>query len=251
MFQWEESPDQAQCRFSSSLPLIERAVGQFRDFVPAEEGDCEPLIQVLRELLLNAIEHGNGSRPEEEVSAELLRKAPGRFQVVVHDQGHGFILDGDGDPDMPDGSSARRRGLAIVHTLCDEFRASPDEGRVTAWITLTKSVHVKAKDEGDGRVMIRPDGDLSAATAEEFREALLEWLEGTAPEAVLDLSQVRGIDSIGLSVLLAFHRELEERGPARNFRITGVNPRLYSLFQMTRIERLFEIQAAKEEPVHV
>ena len=251
MFQWEESPDQAQCRFSSSLPLIERAVGQFRDFVPTEEGDCEPLIQVLRELLLNAIEHGNDSRPEAEVAAELIRKSPGRFQVTVRDQGKGFRIQGEGDPDMPDGASERRRGLAIVHTLCDEFRVSPDEGRVTAWITLTKSVHVNATNNGDGRVVIRPDGDLSAATAEEFREALLEWLEGTVPEAVLDLAQVRGIDSIGLSVLLAFHRDLEERGPARNFHITGVNPRLYSLFQMTRIERLFDIRAAQEEPIHV
>lgn len=251
MFQWEESPNHALCRFSSSLPLIERAVGQFRGFVPAEEGDCEPLIQVLRELLLNAIEHGNGSRSEEDVSAELLRKSPGRFQLTVCDHGKGFRIHGEADPDMPDGASERRRGLAIVHTLCDEFRVSPEEGRVTAWITLTKSVHVATTPDGDGRVMIRPDGDLSAATAEEFREALLEWLEGIVPEAVLDLSQVRGIDSIGLSVLLAFHRELEERGTSRSFRIVGVNPRLLSLFHMTRIERLFEFQAAKEEPIHV
>lgn len=251
MFQWEESPERAQCRFSSSIPLIERAVGQFRDFVPTDEGDCEPLIQVLRELLLNAIEHGNGSRPEAEVSAELTRKSPGRFQVTVRDQGKGFRIQGEGDPDMPDGASERRRGLAIVHTLCDEFRISPDEGRVTAWIALTKSVHVDATGKGDGCVTIRPDGDLSAATAEEFREALLEWLEGAVPEAVLDLSQVRGIDSIGLSVLLAFHRELEAHGPARSFHITGVNQRLYSLFQMTRIERLFDIRAAQEELIHV
>ena len=250
MFHWEETSDNLACRMSSSVSMIERAIQGCRDFVVPGDGDADILVQVLRELLINAFEHGNCSRSEGEIGLGVQRISPGRFQAAVRDQGKGFVLEERNDPGMPENVSLRHRGLAIVHSLCDEIEIASGEGRVTAWVTLPKLVHMSLVIQGDCWVL-RPDGDLSALVAWEFREALLRWLESSARQCSLDLSQVRTIDSICLSVLLSFHRELAERGAGRGFSLEEIPPRLMSLFFLTRIERLFEIKPAKEELLHV
>ena len=69
----------------------------------------------------------------------------------------------------------------------------------------------------------------------------LHWLEQVQLHGVLDLSKVRTMDSICLSVLLAFHRELELHAGPRSFQLTRVQSRMMALFRMTRIDRLFTI----------
>jgi len=250
MFHWEESFDNITCRMSSTVMLIERAVMGCRDFVAPDDGDADILVQVLRELLINAFEHGNRSCPDGEICLLVHRMSKGRFRMVVRDEGSGFILEEHSDPGMPENVSSRHRGLAIVHSLCDEIKIAPDEGEVTGWITLPKRVHMNIETLGHVWIL-RPDGDLSAMVAGEFREGLLRWLESPVQECVLDLSKVRTIDSICLSVLLSFHHELTERGAGRRFYLDEIQPRLMSLFFLTRIERLFEIKQAKEELSHV
>jgi len=240
MFRWEEFPDRIECRMSSSLHLIERSVEQCRQFLSPAEGDIDALIQILRELLLNAVEHGNRSDPDCEVSLRLERTEPGRFHATVRDQGEGFCLTEETDPRMPGSKSTRRRGLAIAHALCDEIVSAPEEGCVNAWITLPQRVRVTGEEQ-DCEWVITPGGDLSASVAGEFRTGLLHWLEQVQTHGVLDLSKVRTMDSICLSVLLAFHRELEMHAGQRTFRLVRVQSRMMALFRMTRIDRLFTI----------
>jgi anti-anti-sigma factor len=240
MFRWEEAERHIECRMSSSLALIERAVEQCRRFVEPTEGDIDVLVQILRELLLNAIEHGNRSDPDCEISLVLERLEPGRFLAIVRDQGEGFCLTEESDPRMPGRQSSRRRGLAIVHALCDELVSAPEEGCVRAWVTLPQRVLVEGIAV-EGRWVITPGGDLSASVAGDFRSGLLHWLESESCDGVLDLSKVRTMDSICLSVLLAFHRELEIKSGTRTFELVRVQPRMMALFRMTRIDRLFRI----------
>lgn len=240
MFRWDEAPDRIECRMSSSLALIERSVEQCRQFLDPTEGDIDALVQILREILLNAVEHGNRSDPDCEVSLVLERIERSRYHIVVRDQGEGFCLTEETDPRMPGSQSSRRRGLAIVHALCDEVVSAPEEGCVNAWITLPQRVQVTGALE-DGRWVVAPGGDLSASVAGDFRTALLHWLEKVEESGDLDLSKVRTMDSICLSVLLAFHRELELSSSPRDFRLIRVQSRMMALFRMTRIDRLFTI----------
>ncbi|MEN9354509.1 MAG: hypothetical protein RL318_1834 [Fibrobacterota bacterium] len=240
MFRWDETPDRIECRMSSSLHLIERAVEQCRQHLDPAEGDIDVLVQILREILLNAVEHGNRSDPDCEVSLVLERMEKGRFHAIVRDQGEGFCLTEETDPRMPGSQSNRRRGLAIAHALCDELVSAPEEGCVNAWITLPQRVLVTGVQDGEHWV-VTPGGDLSASVAGEFRKALQQWLEQSTIDAVLDLSKVRTMDSICLSVLLAFHRDLEQHRGTRVFRLVRVQPRMMGLFRMTRIDRLFSI----------
>lgn len=79
------------------------------------------------------------------------------------------------------------------------------------------------------RMLMRLSGELDMAGEDAFREAL--DVLGGPTEAVLDLTDVRFIDSTGLRLVLEAHRRLEELGAAVTVRIEedGCVPRLLEL----------------------
>jgi len=84
----------------------------------------------------------------------------------------------------------------------------------------------------DARVVLRPSGDLDLARAGQVREEIYAVHAERTGALRVDLSDVRFIDSVGISVLVAaykrFHRDgrtLEIVVPAHlrpNFEITGL-----------------------------
>lgn len=64
---------------------------------------------------------------------------------------------------------------------------------------------------GDGRV-VRFEGDLDLATAGALRDELLDARKKHADSLVVDLSGVKFVDSVGLSLLVTAHNRLEEDG---------------------------------------
>lgn len=218
---------------------MERAVSLCRNFLsPEDSRESDNAIQVIRELLVNAIEHGNQGNETLSVVIAIERIADGKFQIDVHDEGAGFSIPPRQWANMPGTGAPRNRGLAIVHSLCDEVGTAPDHATVSVQITLDKpvSIHVDKKATG---WTITPGGDLSATNAEAFRNALSEWISADNPACVLNLAQVRTMDSICLSALLAFARELHERNLTNRIRLEKMQPGLHTLFQLTQIHRLF------------
>jgi anti-sigma B factor antagonist len=84
------------------------------------------------------------------------------------------------------------------------------------------------------------DGDIDLASA---RELLSEVLSGVASDArglVLDMSNVRYLDSTGVSMLLDLHRSLD----ARRQRLCVVLPKtshLWRLFEITGLPSILRI----------
>lgn len=79
------------------------------------------------------------------------------------------------------------------------------------------------------RMLVRLSGDFDMAGEDAFREAL--DVLGEPAAAVLDLTEVRFIDSTGLRLVLEAHRHLEELGAVVTMRISqdGCVPRLLEL----------------------
>lgn len=93
-----------------------RRVGSFGT-LPAEV--ATPLVMVLNELLLNAVEHGFAGGGAGEVVIEVRRRRR-ELQVTVADTGHGLPAGFDGEP-------GQRLGLQIVRTLATgELRGTID-----------------------------------------------------------------------------------------------------------------------------
>jgi anti-sigma B factor antagonist len=97
---------------------------------------------------------------------------------------------------------------------------------------------------------------LDAHNSSDLKAYILHQLENGAKRLILDLSGVRFIDSSGLGALLSGYKNAGLR--QAGFVLTGLQPRVQSMFELTRLQRVFEIYATiddalaatAEEPPH-
>ena len=96
------------------------------------------------------------------------------------------------------------------------------------------------RTEDKQNVTIKLYGDIDLYNAPELKAAI-------APEQgrclILDCSMLDYIDSTGLGVLVSTLKSSKDHGGA--IRITGLKPHLYRLFELTALDKIFEIEVAK------
>lgn len=84
-----------------------------------------------REVIVNAIKHGNQFDPHKRVGVSLSHSAQG-LTLEVTDEGEGFLLHQVPDPSHPDHHAKRSgRGLAITRGIMDEVTVEKVEPRGT------------------------------------------------------------------------------------------------------------------------
>jgi anti-anti-sigma factor len=90
-----------------------------------------------------------------------------------------------------------------------------------------------------GVAVISTNDRLDALAAPELKEMIKGQVESGKKRIVIDLGSTRFIDSSGCGVLVASLRSLlKEQG---DMRIAAPNPQAQTLFQLTRLDRVFEI----------
>lgn len=98
----------------------------------------------------------------------------------------------------------------------------------------------------DGRtVLIVSEERLDASNSGELREIMLNLLEAGGQKLVIDLSQVSFIDSSGLGALLSGFKSANLR--SGSLVLAGLQSRVQSMFELTRLHRVFEIFASVDE----
>lgn len=101
--------------------------------------------------------------------------------------------------------------------------------------------------------LIQPCGHVNAANAAEFQQQLAVALKSDEHSIVLvDMEQVESLDSAGLMALVASLRLANRLG--RRFSICSVSPSIMIVFELTELDRAFEIfesQAAFEKATGV
>lgn len=80
---------------------------------------------------------------------------------------------------------------------------------------------------------------LDASNSAELRDAILGHLDAEGCQLVLDLSAVSFIDSSGLGALLSGFKAANLR--SGRLVLAGLQPRVQSMFELTRLHRVFEI----------
>ena len=88
-------------------------------------------------------------------------------------------------------------------------------------------------------------GPLTASNAPTFQNAMRR--EDPAHTVILDLSDVPYIDSAGLGLLVSANVARQKAG--RRMVLSGINPRVRRLFEITRINDLFLIFSSTQEAV--
>jgi anti-sigma B factor antagonist len=93
--------------------------------------------------------------------------------------------------------------------------------------------------------VVAPTGKrLDAAVAPAFRQAVLALIEGGERRLVLDLAGLEFLDSSGLGAIVSILKALGSRGALA---VCGLHGAVLSLFQLTRMDKVFVITASREE----
>lgn len=134
-----DAGDALRVTFSSSPSLVFRAIAQCEERLRfwGLPGKVE-LSLVLRELLINAIQHGNRGEAVRSVECSLERVGADGVKIVVEDEGNGFDA-GSLDFSVPeDPQHIQKRGLTVVNALADRLEFNTKGNRVTAYLSMRR-----------------------------------------------------------------------------------------------------------------
>lgn len=93
---------------------------------------------------------------------------------------------------------------------------------------------------GDATV-ISVDGQLIVGNRQELKRTVLAELERGARRFVIDFMRTGYIDSSGLGILVSLSKSIrKERG---DLRLASLNDDLRTLFELTKLDTLFDIHA--------
>jgi anti-sigma B factor antagonist len=98
----------------------------------------------------------------------------------------------------------------------------------------------------NGRTVIRvSEPRVDAHNSADLKDNILRALEAGERDLIVDLGAVDFIDSSGLGALLSGYKNANLR--SSTFALAGLTPRVRSLFELTRLHRVFEIYDKLEE----
>ncbi|MGB3056753.1 MAG: STAS domain-containing protein, partial [Candidatus Omnitrophota bacterium] len=80
---------------------------------------------------------------------------------------------------------------------------------------------------------------------EELKKEMEKLLKGDNKKFIIDLTKVGFISSLVLATLVFFAKEVREREGA--VKLTGVSTEAYSIFQLTQLDKVFEIFETEQE----
>lgn len=170
MFEVNENTDNIQFSFDSKIIYVNRVIEESHIFfhqLDIDTSELSNLNLVLRELVNNAVEHGNKSNEEKTVACTVTHLGNKRFKIDVEDQGDGFqhnMIDWE----IPlDPRQTRNRGFALINTFSDQIKFNDKGNRVTVFMNLSRDIDFQV-DRRDNLTIITPGGNITAAEEKNF-----------------------------------------------------------------------------------
>jgi len=91
----------------------------------------------------------------------------------------------------------------------------------------------------ENQTIVKPDQDIVSSTASDFRNELFDIIKTDPDELVIDFSDIKMIDSIGLGVLITIHNSMNHIDG--KLIVINVSKDIHKLFLTMRLDRHFEI----------
>ncbi|HUX34932.1 MAG TPA: STAS domain-containing protein [Gemmatimonadaceae bacterium] len=98
--------------------------------------------------------------------------------------------------------------------------------------------------QGDISV-VEIDGQLIVANRQDLKQMMLDALDGGARKLLVDFTKTGYIDSSGLGVLVSLSKKIREQGG--ELRLAALNDDLRTLFELTKLDTLFQIADSREQ----
>lgn len=103
---------------------------------------------------------------------------------------------------------------------------------------------IKDKKAGD-IIVLAVDGEINFNSSPDFRKAFLKVLDSNAHKVIVNLGGVGYVDSSGLATLVEAHQKIKNTGG--KLKLVKLTPKVKSLFEITKLEKLFEIFSNEED----
>ena len=91
------------------------------------------------------------------------------------------------------------------------------------------------------------EGEIDINTSPGIKKSLDKLLQAKTPKIIVNLSKVTYVDSSGLATLVEILKNMRSYGG--RLRLTNLLPKVKSLFEITKLEKLFEIMADEQEAI--
>jgi anti-sigma B factor antagonist len=92
--------------------------------------------------------------------------------------------------------------------------------------------------------IISMSGRFDAIGSREFKKIISRLMEMGNLRIVLDMAQVNFVDSSGMGTLIGTLRGIVKEGG--EMRIAGLTPEVHTIFELTRLHRIFDIYETTE-----
>jgi anti-sigma B factor antagonist len=109
-------------------------------------------------------------------------------------------------------------------------------------------MNLTVEKQGAVTIVLLPGEQLDASNAKDFKRDVAGTLGG-ASKIVLDLSQLRFVDSSGLGAMLSCLRQVNAAGG--DLKLCGMSKPVRALFEMVRMHRIFDICETRDDAVRI
>ncbi|HYE34020.1 STAS domain-containing protein [Methylocaldum sp.] len=106
-------------------------------------------------------------------------------------------------------------------------------------------MNISTEDRNGRTILNLGEERIDAHNSGELKDYILKLLEDGHTRLVVNLSGVRFIDSSGLGALLSGYKNASLR--SGSFVLAGLQPRVQSMFELTRLHRVFDIYPSLRE----
>jgi len=91
------------------------------------------------------------------------------------------------------------------------------------------------------------DGEININSSPDIKKAFDKLISKKVPKIVINLSRVTYVDSSGLATLVEILKNMRVYGG--RMRLTNLSSKIKSLFEITKLEKLFEIMAEEADAI--
>lgn len=243
-----------QLKMESALSSVEAAelitqrLAQIRG---VDDDEIGLLGMAVREIMVNAVSHGNGYSRGKSVYFSIKTSAK-RITITIRDEGEGFDPDEVPDPrDQENLLKVSGRGLLLVRSFVDEVDIRRLSPRGTEVIMVKKFGEQSSPREDevslstsirevDGVTIVDLSGRITLGEASgKLRDTVRETLAGGQKSILLNLGDVSYIDSSGLGELVSSYTTASNQGA--KVKLVNLQQKVNDLLQITKLLTVFDI----------
>lgn len=238
MFDIQEKNNRLQITISSEMKLVDKIIDYLESTTQGlEQTQSFALKLIAKELICNAITHGNQSQADKLVTFTLTTLS-NRLFVQVEDQGEGINVDKIDWKISNDASNPRNRGLAMVNHYADSIDFNQKGNQVSTWIKITNKTQFELKKLGD-LVTLKILGNLGVNEITEL-ESQLAQSASFGIHIQIDMSSVCEIDSMAIGALLSFGYNLKSQNKNQKIEFINVQKEIEILLNFVHANKFYD-----------